>query len=211
MSARIKVMRLAGAALVTLAVAPWLGMSPATAGAPAGHQGDCPAGTTQVAKFNVGGNTYTAEGNANGVVITSGSSTGGTFTSVIAISDVFVKAGTDDKINHYDPAVKSGSFDNTTLVNNGGQVPAISHVTFCAPEGGSTSSPPISSPPASSSSPATKTTTATKTVTTTVPTTNTATVTTTVPTTATATVTTTVPTTSTATVTNTVTETLPGS
>jgi hypothetical protein len=101
-----------------------------------GGNEDCPAGTIQIAKFNwvgVGeGGSYVAEGSTNGVTV-SGNSTSGTFQSTTPISAVVVKGSTDAKTDTYDPAVPSGSFNNSELENNGGNTPAISNIKFCAP------------------------------------------------------------------------------
>lgn len=166
MTTKRTAVRLLGAAMMTLAIAPWVGGGAASAAPPSE---DCPAGTTAVAKYNVSGGAYVAEFGGD-VVTVSGTTAGGTFTSAVPISDVFVKGGTDGKVDHYDPSVTAGSFDNTTLINDGGQTPAISHVTFCT---GSTST--TSSAPATTTTTATTSAPATTTVTTSAPATTTTT------------------------------------
>lgn len=101
---------------------------------------ECPAGTTLVAKFNYEGGSYVFEkpaGNAGVVTISGGSATGGSFTSTAWISAVIIKGGAGPvatKTDTYNPSVQSGSFNNTGLLNNGGQVPAISNIQFCGGE-----------------------------------------------------------------------------
>ena len=151
MKTKTTIVRALGAAMIAAAVVPWAG-SVATA-APTNE--DCPAGTTFVAKFQNSNGTYTLEDGTAGVVTLSGTSdAGGSFTSTVPISAVFVKGGTDDKTDLYDPPVTSGTFNNTGLLNEGGQVPAISHVTFCT---GPTSTPSTTPPTTPSTTPPTTT------------------------------------------------------
>jgi len=101
-----------------------------------GGNEDCPSGTIQIAKFNWDDdNGYVAEGNTNGVSIT-GDTTSGTFNSATyPIAAVVVKGAIDAKIDTYNPAVTSGSFDNTGLSTpNDNNTPAISNIKFCKPE-----------------------------------------------------------------------------
>lgn len=217
-AARIKIMRLLGAALVTLAVVPWLGVSPASAHHEDGHQQgnqECPNGSVLVAKFEVSGNNFVLK-EGGGVTITAGATKqeGGSWTSTTDISWVIVKGSTIQDDNQINPPARAGTFNDDDLEQHD-----ISHVTFCGPVTQSPSPSPSTSTAtvtntvtntATNTVTNTVTTTApgsTETVTQTVPTTATATVTETVPTTSTATVTQTVPTTQT--VTNTVTETVP--
>jgi hypothetical protein len=111
-----------------------------------GGNADCPTGTTELAKFNVKDDgTYVAESGGDIISVFNTTADGGDFKVKIAgytVSAVVVKGGTDAKITKFDPPVTAGSFDNTGLVNNGGQVPAISNVKFC---GSYTPPPPCES------------------------------------------------------------------
>ena len=103
-----------------------------SASATGGGNEDCPEGTTLLAKYNWNGSGYVAESGGT-VVSVSGNTTSGTFTvtSDYVVSAVVVKGGTNAKTDIYDPPVTSGSFNNTGLVNNGGQTAGISNVKFC--------------------------------------------------------------------------------
>ena len=59
------------------------------------------------------------------------------FTSTIAVTTVLVKGGVPTNVYTYDPASTSGSALHPPL-NGGDQAPAISHVTFCIGESGTT-------------------------------------------------------------------------
>ena len=162
MQTKTTMRRVLGAVMITVAIAPWVGGSPAAADPPSS---DCPAGTTAVAKYNVSGSTYVAEFGGSLVTLSNTTASGGDFTSTVGISDVFVKGGSDGKTAHYDPSISSGSFSNAGLTNDGDQVPAISHVTFCQPNPATTSAPATTT----TSAPATTTTSAPATTTTSAP------------------------------------------
>ncbi|MBA2327280.1 MAG: hypothetical protein H0V95_11630 [Actinobacteria bacterium] len=108
-----------------------------------GGNEDCPAGTTQVAKFNWDGTTYVEEGGPGPVTITNGTATGGDFTSTVFIRVVIVKGGSGPiatktiEVNGF-----SGSFDNSGLLNAGGNVPDVSNVKFCTGEAPTTTTTP---------------------------------------------------------------------
>lgn len=102
-----------------------------------GGNADCPAGTTELAKFNFDENLgeYVEEGGPGPVTITNGTATGGDFTSTVPIGAVVVKGGSGpvaNKTDLYNPAVTSGSFNNVGLLNAGGNVPDVSNVKFCS-------------------------------------------------------------------------------
>jgi hypothetical protein len=107
---------------------------------PGGNAGggneDCPAGTTQIAKYNFQNGSYVAESGGTAVTIGAGStSTSGTYTVAAlntTITYVVVKGSTDAKqVATNTSTGQSGSFDNSGLTNNGGQTPAISNIKFC--------------------------------------------------------------------------------
>jgi hypothetical protein len=134
MKTKNRIAGLFGAAAIAAAVIPFAGTAPAMAAE------DCPAGTTLVAKFQNNGGNYTLDAGTPGVVtITNGTNSGGNFTSTVVITAVFVKGGTASKTDLYPAGVFSGSFSSGGLVNEGEQVPAISHVSFCT---GPTTPPP---------------------------------------------------------------------
>lgn len=77
-------------------------------------------------------------GNAD-ITITNGTANGGTWSSPVPIGAVIVKGGSGPvayKLFPFPPPYPadtySGSFDNTGLVNWGGNTPAVSHVEFCS-------------------------------------------------------------------------------
>ena len=78
------------------------------------------------------------------------------FTSTIAVTTVLVKGGVPTNVYTYDPAATSGSALHPPL-NGGGQAPAISHVTFCIGESGTTTTS-TTAPSSTSSSTSTSTT-----------------------------------------------------
>ena len=97
-----------------------------------GGNEECPAGTVELAKYNYN-NGYVAEYGESDVAVT-GDDESGTFTVVkpnTTVSHVVVKASDTAKIDEHDPAVTDGSFDNSTLLSNGGQLASISNVKFC--------------------------------------------------------------------------------
>ena len=104
-------------------------------------------GLALIDKFNFNNNSYQWESGSGTtgqqVTITSGSSTSGNWTSTVPIGAVIVKGGSGPvayKVFPFPPPypadTMSGSFDNTGLINWGGNTPAVSHVEFC--EGTST-------------------------------------------------------------------------
>ena len=96
--------------------------------------GDCPVGTTLIAKFNWNGSSYVFEkpaGNRLTVTVT-GTATGGTWSSTVLISAVVLKGSTDLKVVTYSPTAAAGSFDNSGLLTPSGQNADISNVRFCA-------------------------------------------------------------------------------
>lgn len=114
----------------------------------------CPAGTTQVAKFDF----PVADGTTDGpVTIVTSTATEGTFTSTVLIGAIVVKGGSDNqpdtvaaKIITFNPPVLQGAFDNSGLLNNGGNVPDISNLKFCSaplspetPGGGGAAAQPV--------------------------------------------------------------------
>src|SRR5215203_6148284 len=110
MKTKIRLASALGAAMIAAAVIPIAASGTAVAAA----NDDCPAGTTAVAKYEWTGSGYTAEFGSS-IVTVSGTTTTGTFTSTVPISDVFVKGATDGKTNHYAPPVLSGTFTNVGL------------------------------------------------------------------------------------------------
>jgi hypothetical protein len=113
-----------------------------TGGAGGGNE-VCPAGTTQIAKYNYQGGVYVAESGGASVTIGAGSTaTSGTYTVVAAntsITYVIVKGSDNAKTVAASTSTgQSGTFDNSGLVNNGGQTSAISNIKFC----GNTVTPP---------------------------------------------------------------------
>ncbi len=98
--------------------------------------GDCTAGTTLIAKFEVNGSgQYVFEkpaGNQGVVTISNAGSTGGFWSSTAAIKAIVIKASTDAKIIAHNPPAFSGSFNNSGMTTPSGQVPAISNIRFCA-------------------------------------------------------------------------------
>jgi hypothetical protein len=143
MKTKIRLASAFGAAMIAAAVIPFAASGTAVA-APGDE--DCPAGTTAVAKYEWKGDGYEADFGGDVVTVT-GDTSGGTFTSTVPISDVFVKGATDGNLIEFDPPVLAGAFTNAGLTNPGG-TPAISHVTFCT--GGPTTPPstPATTPPA---------------------------------------------------------------
>jgi LPXTG-motif cell wall-anchored protein len=123
----------AGAGLVTMLLGALMVLAPVGAGATAGGGNeDCPAGTTQVAKFNYQGGGYVEEGGPGPVTILPGATAAsGNWTSTVPIDVVIIKGSTDAKQDIYDGAT-SGSFDGTGLTTPSGQQPGISNVKFCA-------------------------------------------------------------------------------
>ncbi len=98
---------------------------------PGGNEA-CPDGTTELAKYNWSGNSYVAETGSTNVAV-SGTAELGSFTVLKAnttVSAVVVKGSNNAKITDY-ANVTSGTFNNSTLVNNGGQVANISNVKIC--------------------------------------------------------------------------------
>ncbi|EDN67149.1 hypothetical protein BGP_1928 [Beggiatoa sp. PS] len=95
----------------------------------------CPDGADLVAKYEWD-NGYAfekPEGNESVVTLTGADAQGGTWGSTTTeISYVIVKGGTT--ANGYEPSSSTGeAFDNTALVNNGGQIADISNIQFCGP------------------------------------------------------------------------------
>ncbi|PFG73454.1 choice-of-anchor K domain-containing protein [Tepidiforma thermophila] len=99
-------------------------------------------GLTLIDKFNFNNNTYQWESGSGTpgrqVTIFGGTATGGSWTSTVPIGAVIVKGGSGPvayKIFPFPPPYPAdtmiGSFDNTGLVNWGGNTPAVSHVEFC--------------------------------------------------------------------------------
>jgi LPXTG-motif cell wall-anchored protein len=87
------------------------------------------------------------------------------FTSTIAVTTVLVKGGVPTNVYNYNPATTSGSALHPPL-NDGGQAPAISHVSFCIGESGTTTTSttvPQSSTSTSTSTTVPETTTSTST------------------------------------------------
>lgn len=137
----------AGAGAISMLLGALMVVAPTGAGAsheeghvPGNPNLDCPEGTTEVAKFNWTGaeegegGSYVEEGEPGPVTIDADSDTsGGSWTSTVGIDAVIVKGADDAKIDLYEEA-RSGDFDNSTLLNDGGNVPDISNITFCADE-----------------------------------------------------------------------------
>jgi hypothetical protein len=98
-----------------------------------GGNENCPAGTTEIAKYNFVGGSYVAESGGSAVSIGAGStSTAGTYTVAstnTTITTVIVKGSDDAK--QVSVTGQSGSFNNSGLTNNGNQTPAISNIKFC--------------------------------------------------------------------------------
>lgn len=100
-----------------------------------GGNEDCPAGTIQIAKFEWKHGQYKPEGNTNGVSVTGNTQTATFSSTTYTIAAVVVKASHDAKIDVYNPAVTSGTFNNDGLFKpNGKPGPDISNVKFCRPE-----------------------------------------------------------------------------
>lgn len=117
----------------------------------------CPSGTTLVAKFEFQGGNYNFEspdGNEHAVTITSGSATGGTWDSEVAIADVIVKGGPNAVIMSFSPPSFHGVFSNDGLPLVGsGSHPDVSNVQFCAPIADSTTTTSTSTAPNSTTTP----------------------------------------------------------
>lgn len=101
---------------------------------PGGGNQPCPTGTTELAKYewNGGDNAYDAESGSSNVSVT-GNATNGTFSVLqphMTVSAVVVKGSNTSKVTNYNN-VTNGNFDNTSLVNGGGQQPDISNVKIC--------------------------------------------------------------------------------
>lgn len=98
-----------------------------------GGNADCPAGTTEVAKFNYNNGSYVLE--SGGGVTINGNASGGTWSSTSFISHIVVKGGPAHYIAVIVPAAQSGTFTNfgLPLVGNG-NTPGISNIKFCAGE-----------------------------------------------------------------------------
>jgi hypothetical protein len=124
-----------------------LGSTAIVLGAPAGASDNlsCPQGTTEYtvntnplnglsvgesASFTVNGQTFTFTKVAGPDPFADDTFD---FTSTIAVSVVFVKGGVDTNTYTFVPAATSGSGLHPPL-NDGGQAPTISHVSFCAGE-----------------------------------------------------------------------------
>ncbi|NJL56529.1 hypothetical protein HC928_16180, partial [bacterium] len=99
----------------------------------------CPADTFLV-KFEAQGGNLVPEGDDEGVTVSvtgtdgAGEPTSAEFTSIMYINLVIIKGGNgpiEYKNVAFDPSVQGGSFDNSGLLNNGGNTPAISNVQFC--------------------------------------------------------------------------------
>jgi hypothetical protein len=97
-----------------------------------GGNADCPAGTTEVAKFNYNGGYVLEYG---GGVTINGNASGGTWSSTSFISHIVVKGGNGNYIANIVPVAQSGTFTNfgLPLVGNG-NTPGISNIKFCAGE-----------------------------------------------------------------------------
>lgn len=101
-------------------------------------------GLAMVDKLQWNGSSYVLDdtGSFPGqqVTITNGTASGGNWSSTVPIGLVIVKAGSGpNSVKTYPspappffpPGTMAGAFDNTGLLNPGGQVPAVSHVEFC--------------------------------------------------------------------------------
>jgi hypothetical protein len=93
-------------------------------------------GLVLIDKFEWNNNAYNwVNDGTQQVTITSGTATGGNWTSTVPIGAVIVKASTDFKVIPSSPPywvnTFSGSFDNSGMTNPGGQTPNISNVQFC--------------------------------------------------------------------------------
>jgi hypothetical protein len=129
-----------GAAVLGLALA-GLSFTATPAGAANnGNQGECPGGTTPVAKYEWKGSAFVAEFGGSIVTVT-GNTSGGTWESSVPIDFVIVKGGTDSKGEDVDlNGAFEGTFTQDGLENSSEGGPAISHVTFCG--GGTTTATP---------------------------------------------------------------------
>ena len=136
MNIRDSVLRLTGAAMVTLAVAPWVGTSAASAS-------DLDSGDPRATAY--AGNATTCSGGQNpaelpGDIIAVTSSEDGTYIDVAAVphgvtvTGVVVKGG--DAYNVYLPGALSGLpwMDLHAPLNGSGQPAGISHWFVCATE-----------------------------------------------------------------------------
>jgi hypothetical protein len=97
-----------------------------------GGNADCPAGTTEVAKFNWGGGWVLESG---GGVTINGSAADGTWSSTVYIKAIVVKGGNGNYIVTLNPTAMSGTYTSfgLPLVGNG-NTPGISNIKFCAGE-----------------------------------------------------------------------------
>ena len=140
----------------------------------------CAPGSELIAKFEFQGGTYVFAAGTPGVVtITSGTASGGTFSSSSAVSSVIVKGGNDWVIATFSPPQSSGTFSNAALPEVGqGNIPDVSNVQFCGLVGSATTTEAptttTTEPPTTTSEAPTTTTTSTSTTTTVPATTTTA-------------------------------------
>ena len=134
---------------------------------------DCPNRTELVAKYEWESGWIAEFG--GDIVSVSGDATSGTWSSAVPIDYVLVKGGTDAKSVNIGDAV-SGVYDNSGLVNKGGNTPAISNLKFCADPGGDTTTTTVADTTTTTVADTTTTTVAETTTTTTAETTTTTTV-----------------------------------
>ncbi len=118
-------------------IATGTGLLQTTISQPRGGSVPCPEGTVLVANFDVGGQRYTfdeATANEDVVQITSGSATGGAWTSTAPMADVIVEGTTLEVITSFTPPATSGYFSDAERppVGSGGPVPSLANMQFCA-------------------------------------------------------------------------------
>jgi hypothetical protein len=99
-----------------------------------GGNEDCPATLELLEKYNWTADGYIKDGTPGTNVTVLGNAVSGTFTVVNGsklVYEVIVKGSNNAKNNLYPDGVSSGTFNNTGLINNGGQTADISNIKFC--------------------------------------------------------------------------------
>jgi hypothetical protein len=128
--------------LLTLVIATQISLSQGRSNGNNGNGGgneNCPAGTTEVAKFNWSGGGWALE-SGGGVTIV-GDANGGTWSSTYYIVAIVVKGGNGAYIANSGLPAYSGNYTQNGLPTVGnGNTPAISNIKFCAGD------PPTSTP-----------------------------------------------------------------
>lgn len=156
-------MVLAGTASLTLGL-----LSPSAIAEEGGHT-NCPPGTQKLVKFEAPNWNKEPGSVVTSVTLVSPDLDGGSWTSTVLIAAVVVKGGSGegslDIITEGLPA-QSGSYSNAKLLNGGENIPDISHVEFCTPTTGNSTTTTTGSSTTTTEASTTTTTTAATTTTT---------------------------------------------